>query len=84
MTEAELKALAVAREVHCNGETCPGPVLKAMDALGEIGEGEVALLVTDVKAAVVNVSVAVQTGGLAEVLGVVKESGLYYMYLKRL
>ncbi len=83
MTEAELKQVKVAQEVNCEGEACPGPVLKAMEALGSIEAGEVALLVTDVKAATENVSVAVETGGLAEVLGVIEEDGLYYLYMKR-
>mgnify|MGYP001089061480 CR=1 FL=1 len=84
MTEAELKGLAVAQEVNCEGEACPGPVLKAMEALGAIEAGQVAVLVTDVKAAVENVSVAVETGGLAKVLGVVEEDGLFRLYMERL
>lgn len=83
MSDAALRRLEVAREVNCEGEACPGPVLKAMEALGAIEVGEVALLVTDVKAATENVSVAVETGGLAEVLGVVEDDGLYYLYMKR-
>lgn len=83
MTDAELLALTIAQEVNCEGEACPGPVLKSMEALGEIETGEVAVLVTDVKVATENVKVAVETGGLAEVLGLIEEDGLFRLYMKK-
>lgn len=78
------RALTVAREVDCEGEMCPGPVLKTMEALGEVGAGEVVVLRTDLKMAVENVRVAVETGGLAAALGIAEEEGLFRLYLKKL
>jgi len=80
----ELRALKAAREVDCRGELCPGPVLKAMEALGAVEAGDVVVLVTDLEAATTNVRLAVETGGLAEALGVAAEGGVYRLYLRRL
>jgi len=84
VTEAELKALEAAREVDCRGELCPGPVLKAMEALGAVDAGQIVVLLTDLEGAAANVRIAVETGGLAEALGVVEENGVYRLYLRRL
>ena len=84
MTDAELQQLNVAIEVDCEGELCPGPVLKSMEALGAVQPGEVVVLRTDIEVATQNVKVAVETGGLAQVLGVRSADGLYYLYMKRI
>lgn len=83
MTNSDLREIEVAKEIDCIGEACPGPVLKAMEALGEVEAGEVVVLKTDVSAAVQNVRVAVETGGLAEALGTLEEDELFFLYLKR-
>lgn len=84
MNDEALARLEVAEEVDCVGELCPGPVLKSMEALGKVAAGQIVLLRTDLEPATANVKVAVETGGLAEVLGVRRVDGLYYMYMKRL
>lgn len=84
MTGEELRALRVSHEIDCQGELCPGPVLKAMEALDQVGAGEVVVLVTDLEAATQNVRIAVETGGLAQALGVLEDGGVYRLYLKRL
>ena len=81
--DAALKALEVDRKIDCRGELCPGPVLKAMEALGSIDAGAVVVMTTDVEAAVQNVRIAVETGGLARALGVVEEDGLFHLYMKK-
>ncbi|MBO2520935.1 MAG: hypothetical protein CW345_03890 [Firmicutes bacterium] len=84
VTDAELRQLPAAREVDCRGELCPGPVLKAMEALGAVQAGDVVVLITDLEPATANVRLAVETGGLAQALGVVQEDGLFRLYLRRL
>jgi len=41
MTEQELKALAIAKSVDARGTACPGPLLAAKKAIGEIEDGEI-------------------------------------------
>ncbi|MHC1780871.1 MAG: sulfurtransferase TusA family protein [Bacteroidales bacterium] len=41
MTTEELKNLAVAKSVDARGTACPGPLLAAKKAIGEIESGEV-------------------------------------------
>jgi len=82
--DAELRQLPAAREVDCRGELCPGPVLKAMEALGAVQAGDVVVLITDLEPATANVRLAVETGGLAQALGGVQEDGLFRLYLRRL
>ena len=84
MNDDQLQALQIAREVDCEGELCPGPVLKSMEALGAVDAGEIVVLRTDLQVATENVKVAVETGGLAEVLGTRAADGIYFMYMKRL
>ena len=83
MTDEQLQAFGLAVEVDCEGEMCPGPVLKAMEALNGLESGEIAVLHTDLEVATQNVKVAVETGGLAQVLGVRHVDGLYSMYMER-
>lgn len=83
MSAEDLKGLDVAKEVDCEGEVCPGPVLKTMEALNAVSPGDVVVLKTDLEVATTNVKIAVETGGLAQVLGIVEEDGLYLMYMKR-
>jgi len=59
-------------------------VLKAMEALGAVQAGDVVVLITDLEPATANVRLAVETGGLAQALGVVQEDGLFRLYLRRL
>jgi tRNA 2-thiouridine synthesizing protein A len=41
MTNEELKSLSVAKVVDARGTACPGPLLAAKKAMGEIEEGEI-------------------------------------------
>ena len=41
MTTEELKALTVAKSVDARGTACPGPLLAAKKAIGEIESGEI-------------------------------------------
>ncbi len=41
MTKEELKNLTVAKSVDARGTACPGPLLAAKKAIGEIESGEV-------------------------------------------
>lgn len=41
MTTEELKAIAVAKTVDARGTACPGPLLAAKQAIGEIESGDV-------------------------------------------
>ncbi len=84
MNDDELQKLQVASEVDCEGELCPGPVLKSMEALGAVQSGEIVVLRTDIQVATENVKVAVETGGLAQVEGVRHAEGIYYMYMRKL
>jgi len=83
MDAEELKRLETAAVVDCQGEPCPGPVLKAMEALNDLESGEVMVLQTDIEVATENVKVACETGGLASSLGVVEEDGIFRLYLKK-
>lgn len=83
VSDGDLKGLRVAREVDCQGESCPGPVLKAMEALEAVASGEVVVLTSDMARALENVRVAVETGGLAASLGVVEEGGRFSLYLRK-
>lgn len=83
MNDDQLLALQVSAEVDCEGEVCPGPVLKSMEALGAAQSGEIVVLRTDLQVATENVKIAVETGGLAEVLGVRHAEGIYAMYMRK-
>jgi len=41
MTTDELKALAVNKQIDARGTACPGPLLAAKKAIGEIESGEI-------------------------------------------
>lgn len=41
MTMEELKSLEIAKSVDARGTACPGPLLAAKKAIGEIEEGDI-------------------------------------------
>lgn len=79
----DLKEISVDRVLDCKGEVCPYPVTEAKKALSDLEPGEVLEEVTDHSMATITVPEAVEKDGLAEVLGIDEDAGLYRIYLRK-
>jgi len=82
MTTEELKQMKVDKTVDARGTSCPGPLLAAKKAIGEIEPGQVMEI-----PAYNNMAVLYKTTGKYkkgyEYLGTVEESGYFRIYMKK-
>ncbi|HNS17836.1 MAG TPA: sulfurtransferase TusA family protein [Bacteroidales bacterium] len=82
MTSEDIKNLKIAKVVDARGTACPGPLLAAKKAIGEIAEGDIMEILSSDEATKNDVPKwAVKKG--YTFLGAVEESGYFKIYLKK-
>jgi tRNA 2-thiouridine synthesizing protein A len=82
MDQDELKNLEVTKRVDARGTSCPGPLLAAKKAIGEINSGEVLEILSSDQGTKRDVPKWAQKKG-HEYLGTVEESGYFTIYMKK-
>jgi tRNA 2-thiouridine synthesizing protein A len=82
MDQEELKNLEVTKRVDARGTACPGPLLAAKKAIGEINSGDVLEILSSDQGTRRDVPKWAQKKG-HEYLGTVEESGYFTIYMKK-
>ena len=82
MTTAELTILQVNKSVDARGTACPGPLLAAKKAIGEMQSGEVMEILSADEGTRRDVPKWAGKKG-HEYLGTVEDSGYFKIYLKK-
>ena len=82
MEIAQLEALEINKTVDARGTACPGPLLAAKKAIGEIQSGEIMEILSSDEGTKRDVPKWAQKKG-HEYLGTVEESGFFKIYLKK-
>ena len=82
MDQEELKNLEVAKSIDARGTACPGPLLAAKKAIGEINSGEILEILSSDQGTKRDVPKWAQKKG-HEYLGTVEESGYFTIYMKK-
>ncbi|HPE33712.1 MAG TPA: sulfurtransferase TusA family protein [Bacteroidales bacterium] len=82
MTKEELKALEIAKSVDARGTACPGPLLAAKKAIGEIEEGEIMEVLSADEGTKRDIPKWAEKKGY-DYLGDIEENGYFKMYLRK-
>lgn len=82
MTEEELRNLIVDKEVDARGTACPGPLLAAKKAIGEISSGQIMEILSSDEGTKKDVPKWAKKKG-HDYLGTAEESGFFRIYLKK-
>ena len=82
MTAEEVKNLEIAKSVDARGTACPGPLLAAKKALGEINSGDIMEILSADAGTKKDIPKWANKKG-HEYLGTVEESGYFKIYLKK-
>lgn len=82
MTTEELKGLTVAKSVDARGTACPGPLLAAKTAIGEIASGQVMEILSADEGTKKDIPKWATKKG-HEYLGTIDESGFFIIYMKK-
>ena len=82
MTQEELSNVIVNKTVDARGTACPGPLLAAKKAIGEVNGGEVMEILSSDEGTKRDVPKWATKKG-HEYLGTVEESGYFKIYLKK-
>jgi tRNA 2-thiouridine synthesizing protein A len=82
MTTEELKALEIAKQVDARGTACPGPLLAAKKAIGEIGSGDIMEVLSADAGTKRDIPKWAGKKG-HEYLGDLEEDGYFKLYLKK-
>jgi len=82
MTTEELQGLTANKTVDARGTACPGPLLAAKKAIGEITSGEIMEILSSDEGTKKDVPKWATKKG-HEYLGTVEESGFFKIYLKK-
>lgn len=82
MNQDELKNLNVSKSVDARGTACPGPLLAAKKALGDIKTGEIMEVISSDEATKRDVPKWASKKG-HEYLGTVEEAGYFKIYMKK-
>ena len=82
MTPDELTSVTVNKTVDARGTACPGPLLAAKKAIGEISSGEIMEILSSDEGTKQDVP-KWATKKVHEYLGTVEESGFFKIYLKK-
>ncbi|OQY05806.1 MAG: SirA family protein [Bacteroidetes bacterium 4572_117] len=82
MTTEELKALTVQKSVDARGTACPGPLLAAKKAIGEIGSGDIMEILSADEGTKKDIPKWANKKG-HEYMGTVEEAGYFKIYMKK-
>lgn len=82
MTNEELKALEIAKSVDARGTACPGPLLAAKKAIGEIEEGEIMEVLSADEGTKRDIPKWAEKKGY-DYLGDMEEDGYFRLYLRK-
>jgi TusA-related sulfurtransferase len=82
MTTEELKQMKVDKTVDARGTSCPGPLLAAKKAIGEIEPGQVMEILSSDEGTKRDIPKWCTKKGY-EYLGTVEESGYFSIYMKK-
>jgi TusA-related sulfurtransferase len=82
MTTEELKNIKVDKTVDARGTSCPGPLLAAKKAIGEIEPGQVMEILSSDEGTKRDIPKWCTKKGF-EYLGTVEESGYFRIYMKK-
>ena len=82
MNEEELAGLTVNKIVDARGTACPGPLLAAKKAIGEINAGEIMEILSSDEGTKKDIPKWATKKG-HEYLGTVEESGYFKIYMKK-
>jgi len=82
MKTEELKALTVNKSVDARGTSCPGPLLAAKKAIGQIEEGQVMEVLSADEGTRRDIPKWCTKKGY-EYLGTLEEAGYYKIFLKK-
>jgi TusA-related sulfurtransferase len=82
MTEQELANITVHKTVDARGTACPGPLLAAKKAIGEINSGEIMEILSSDEGTKKDVPKWATKKG-HEYLGTVEESGFFKIYMRK-
>ncbi|MBN1252609.1 MAG: sulfurtransferase TusA family protein [Bacteroidales bacterium] len=82
MTTDELQGLTVSKSVDARGTACPGPLLAAKKAIGEIKTGEIMEVLSADEGTKKDIPKWAEKKG-HEYLGTVEESGFFKIYMRK-
>lgn len=82
MTQEELTALTVDKSVDARGTSCPGPLLAAKKAIGQIDKGQVMEVLSADEGTRRDIPKWCTKKGF-EYLGTLEESGYYKIFLRK-
>ena len=82
MTQEELTALTVDKTVDARGTSCPGPLLAAKKAIGEISKGQIMEVLSADEGTRRDIPKWCNKKGF-EYLGTVEESGYFKIFLRK-
>lgn len=82
MTQEELQVLDVNKSVDARGTACPGPLLAAKKAMGEIGSGDVLEVLSADEGTKKDVPKWAKKKK-HDYLGTVEDSGYFKIYIKK-
>jgi len=82
MTQEELTTLTVEKSVDARGTSCPGPLLAAKKAIGQIEKGQIMEVLSADEGTRRDIPKWCTKKGF-EYLGTVEESGYYKIYLRK-
>jgi TusA-related sulfurtransferase len=82
MNKEELMALKVDKSVDARGTSCPGPLLAAKKAIGQIDDGQVMEVLSADEGTRRDIPKWCTKKGF-EYLGTVEESGFFKIFLKK-
>ncbi len=82
MDAEQLKQLKVDKTVDARGTSCPGPLLAAKKAMGEISSGQILEVLSSDEGTTRDIPKWAKKKG-HEYLGTVEESGYYRIFVKK-
>lgn len=82
MNNEELKQLAAAKSVDARGTACPGPLLAAKKAIGDINEGDIMEILSSDEGTKRDIPKWAAKKG-HEYLGTIEEDGYFIIYMKK-
>lgn len=82
MTNEELNALTIAKTVDARGTACPGPLLAAKKAIGEINTGDIMEILSSDEGTKKDIPKWANKKG-HEYLGTAEESGFFKIFMKK-